>query len=100
MERFNQTNSRSNSNVKVYEYDSLGRINIYSASQSKSEKEYLEELQKAIEFFEKATKEPTRDNPSKFCFPFYRSFYTIISAKNERQKIKLQNMFQRQKRDR
>ncbi len=69
--------------VKVNAYHSLGRISIYKASQSKSEEAYLEELKKAIEFFEKASKVPISFNPSKFCFPFYRSFYTMISGKQE-----------------
>ncbi|AKB33047.1 phosphorylase [Methanosarcina siciliae HI350] len=67
--------------VRVNAYHSLGRISIYKASQSGNEELYLEELKKAIEFFEKAAKEPIWDNPSEFCFPFYRSFYAIISAK-------------------
>ncbi|WP_440956113.1 HEAT repeat domain-containing protein [Methanosarcina sp. Mfa9] len=65
--------------VRVRAYHSLGRISIYKASQSDNEEAYLEELKKAIDFFENAAKEPALDNPSKFCFPFYRSFYTIIS---------------------
>ena len=65
-------------------YHSLGRISIYKASQSGSEEAYLEELKKAIEFFEKPAKGPTGDNSSRFCFPFYRSFYTIISAKKQK----------------
>jgi HEAT repeat protein len=67
--------------VRVAANHSLGRISIYKASQSESEEEYLEELKKAIEFFGKVAIESTWFNPSKFCFPFYRSFYTIISAK-------------------
>ncbi|MFY1110429.1 MAG: HEAT repeat domain-containing protein [Methanosarcinaceae archaeon] len=69
--------------VKVNAYHSLGRISIYKASQSKSEEAYLEELKKAIEFFEKASKVPISFKPSKFCFLFYRSFYTMISGKQE-----------------
>lgn len=69
--------------VRLAANHSLGRIYIYKASQSESEEEYLEELKKAIEFFENVAKESTWFNPSKFCFPFYRSFYTIISAKKQ-----------------
>ncbi|AKB24488.1 hypothetical protein MSMTP_1019 [Methanosarcina sp. MTP4] len=72
--------------MRVNAYHSLGRISIYKASQSGSEESYLELLKTAIEFFEKAAKEPTWYNPSKFCFPFYRSFYTIISAKKQEAK--------------
>lgn len=73
--------------VRVGAYHSFGRIYIYKASQSESEDGYLEELEKAIEFFEKSAKESNWwNNPSSFCLPFYRSFYAIVSAKKREAK--------------
>lgn len=73
--------------VRVGAYHTFGRISIYKASQSESEERYLEELKKAIEFFEKAAKESNSwNNPSSFCLPFYRSFYAIVSAKKQEAK--------------
>jgi hypothetical protein len=37
--------------------------------------------QNALEFFEKSSKEAAYFNPSSFCLPFYRSFYTIAFEK-------------------
>ncbi|AKB78187.1 phosphorylase [Methanosarcina horonobensis HB-1 = JCM 15518] len=57
---------------------SLGRICIFKASQAETDKEYEKELKNAITFFEQASINSRFINPSKFCLPFYRSFYTII----------------------
>ena len=65
---------------------SLGRISIFKASQSEGEETYVEELEKAIEFFEKASLETVSRNPSSFCLPFYRSFYMIINAQKQQAK--------------
>ena len=79
--------SVQDSDVRVNAYHSLGRISIYKASQSGSEEAYLEELENSIQFFEKAAKESSwGNNPSRFCLPFYRSFYAIISAKKREAK--------------
>lgn len=73
--------------VRVGAYHSFGRISIYKASQSEREDEYLEELEKAIEFFEISVKDSNWwHNPSSFCLPFYRSFYAIVSAKKREAK--------------
>ena len=47
---------------------------------------YRKEFEQAIKFFEKTSKESTIFNPSQFCLPFYRSFYTIISDENQQAK--------------
>jgi|GEM_PF-4255657 len=39
------------------------------------------EIEKALGFFEKASKEATFLDPAKFCLPFYRSFYTLTFKK-------------------
>lgn len=76
------------SRVRAYAYHSLGRISIFKASQAETEEDYKEELEKAILFFEKSLSEyPDEvDNPSKFCLPFYRSFYLIIFKMQEEAK--------------
>ena len=78
--------SDKDSYVRANAYNSLGRISIYKASQSGSEEEYVEELEKAIEFFEKASQETIWKDPSSFCLPFYRSFYMIIHAQKQQAK--------------
>lgn len=69
--------------VRVSAYHSMGNISIFKASQSESEEEYRTEVEKAIDFFDKASKELTYLPPSKFCLPFYRSFYAIVFEKYE-----------------
>jgi len=70
-------------NVRSYSNHSLGRVSIFMASQAETEENYKKELEKAIEFFETAAKESRYINPAQFCFPFYRSFYTIVFKKQE-----------------
>jgi len=64
---------------------SLGKVSIFKASQAEKEEDYKKELEKAIEFFEKEQESHSLwsewGNPSQFCLPFYRSFYTIIFKK-------------------
>ena len=79
-------------NFGLYIYHTLGKISIFNASQAETEEDYKKALEKAIEFFEKEVQvlhsgwdpnDPRFDNPSQFCLPFYRSFYTIIFEKKE-----------------
>lgn len=72
--------------VRRNAYYSLGKISIFKASQAENETIYRKEFEQAIGFFENASKESTIYNPSQFCLPFYRSFYTIISE--EKQQVK------------
>jgi HEAT repeat protein len=70
--------------VRSSSYHSLGRFSIFMASQAETDEDYKKELEKAIEFFEKAAQESKEwINPSKFCLPFYRSFHSIIFKKQE-----------------
>ncbi|WP_200895785.1 HEAT repeat domain-containing protein [Methanosarcina mazei] len=69
--------------LRTYANHSLGKISIYRAAQAEKDEDYKKELEKAIEFFEKAAKESRLDNPAQFCLPFYRSFHTIIFEKQE-----------------
>ena len=70
--------------VRTYANHSLGKVSIFKASQAEKEEDYKKELEKAIEFFEKAARNHLNGhNPSQFCLPFYRSFHTIIFKKQE-----------------
>jgi nucleoside phosphorylase/HEAT repeat protein len=72
--------------VRRNAYYSLGKISIFKASQAENEIVYRKGFEQAIEFFEKTSNESTIFNPSKFCLPFYRSFYAIISDENQQAK--------------
>jgi HEAT repeat protein len=77
--------------VQVRAYHSLGKTSVYKASISESNETYISELEKAIHFFEKASNEALHYNPSSFCLPFYRSFYTIISSEKKQAKGEVEN---------
>jgi HEAT repeat protein len=81
------TNDR-NRTVRAYATHSLGRISIFNASQAEKDEDYKKELEKAITFFEAAAVESNYEwfNPSQFCLPFYRSFYSIIFKKKNSKK--------------
>ncbi len=64
--------------VRVYSNYSFGKVYIFKASQAEKDEDYKKKLEKAIEFFEKAAKESKHFSPSQFCFPFFRSFHTIV----------------------
>jgi len=70
--------------VRINANHSLGKISIFKASEAETEEKYREELENAIEFFDKSSKESVfhKTSPSKFCLPFYRSFHTIIFEKS------------------
>ena len=70
--------------MRVLANHSLGKACIFSATIAGSDTEFREEMEKALEFFEKASSEATSNfNPVKFCLPFYRSFQIIISGKDD-----------------
>ena len=83
MEDLHRLTNDKDSFVRTSANHSLGRISIFKASQAEKEEDYKEELEKAINFFEKAAQESDTANPSQFCLPFYRSFHTIIFKKQE-----------------
>lgn len=77
------SNDKEN-NVKVSAYYSLGKVSTFKAIQAKSEQQFRIELEKSIRFFEMSSKHvETNYNPTKFCLPFYRSFYAITFNKHE-----------------
>jgi len=69
--------------IRVTANYSLGKISIYKATEAKGEDELKEEMAKAIEYFEKSSKESKVFNPAKFCLPFYRSYNAVISKKED-----------------
>ena len=71
------------SSVIAYANHSLAKASIFQASQARTEEDYKNELERAIEFYEKAAHESIWKNPSQFCLPFYRSFHTIVFEKQE-----------------
>ena len=71
------------SDVRASANHSLGRASILRATEAESEDDFESELKNAIEFFEESSEEETNFNPSRFCLPFYRSFYTIAFEKTE-----------------
>lgn len=85
-EKLNKLTFDKDSYVRVNAYHSLGRISIYKASQSESEEAYIRELENSINFFEKSFEDQSFYNPSIFCLPLYRSFYSMICT--EKQQVK------------
>ena len=77
--------SDQDSSMRMHANHSLAKASIFKASQARTEEDYKNELEKAIDFFEKAAQESAHArsyfNPSQFCLPFYRSFYTIVFKK-------------------
>ncbi|RZB32924.1 MAG: hypothetical protein AEth_00270 [Candidatus Argoarchaeum ethanivorans] len=67
--------------VQVNANHSLGKASIFKATKAQSDFEFMKEMENAIEFFERSSNEAKYFNPSKFCLPFYRSFYTVIFKK-------------------
>jgi hypothetical protein len=69
------------SDVRASANHSLGRVYIFRATGAESEGDFRKEMKNALEFFERSSKEAPYSNPSEFCFPFYRSFYTLTFEK-------------------
>ena len=68
-------------NVRVSANHSLGRASIFKSTEAESEDDFRSELKNAIGFFERSSKEAIFFNPSGFCLPFYRLFYTLMFEK-------------------
>lgn len=69
--------------VRSYAYHSLGRVSISKAIEAKDEENFKKELENALNFFEKSSKEHAYFSPASFCLPFYRSLYTITFENQE-----------------
>jgi len=75
-------------NVRITANHSSGRVSILRAIEA-DEDGFRKEMENALMFFEKASREATYDNPAKFCLPFYRSFFAI-TFKNEKAEAEMQ----------
>ena len=69
--------------IRIIANHSSGRVSIYRASQAEGDESVKKELETALGFFEKSSKESSYFNPAKFCLPFYRSFHAITFKKEE-----------------
>ena len=67
--------------VRVSANHSLGKASIFRATGAENEEDFRKEMKNALEFFERSSKEATYSNPSRFCLPFYKSFYVITFGK-------------------
>lgn len=62
--------------MRMYAYHSLGRASIFKATETADKDSVKKELEAAIVFLEKSSKE-YKYGPAKFCCPFYRSYFAI-----------------------
>ena len=65
-----------NSDVRCISNHSLGRISILRAT--KTDDEFRNHLEEAIEFFRRSSEEAKYTNPADFCLPFYRSLHSLL----------------------
>lgn len=70
----------SDENVKTQANYSLGRVFVYLASKAKDDEDYKIKFDKAITHFRRAAENSLYDwlNPSRFCLPLYRLFYSVV----------------------
>ena len=80
-----QLTQDENSDMQIHAYYSLGSASVYKATETEDENKFKDELKKAIYYFEKSSQEAADNfyNPGKFCLPFYRSYYAVISRQQE-----------------
>jgi len=71
-----------NSYVRVSVNHSLGKVSIFKATEAEDEEDFRQELENALVYFERSAAETTYFNPSKFCIPFYRSYYVLTCKKD------------------
>ena len=76
-----QLTQDKNSSVRGNANHSLGKASVFKATKAESDEEFREKMENAILFFERSSKEAKYFNPSSFCLPFYRSFYTVTFKK-------------------
>lgn len=56
----------------------LGRVSIFKAINAKNSKSFKDNIEKAIEFFDRASNMSEYANPAAFCLPFYRSLHILL----------------------
>jgi len=69
--------------VQAFANYSLGRASVFKATEAQTEDDYKNELENALEFFNKSLMELPYSNPARFCLPFYRAFYAIVFKKDK-----------------
>ena len=71
--------------VRMQAYHSLGSASVYKATETEDEEKFRDELKKAIDYFESSSRESIDGfyNPARFCLPFYRSYYAVISSQED-----------------
>ncbi len=69
--------------VRAYANHSLGRVYVFRATESSDKEHFRKELEQAMQFFEKSSREETHSQPAGFCLPFYRSFYMLTFKKED-----------------
>lgn len=65
-----------NNVVRMNAYHSLGRVSIFKATTAKDNDTLKRNLEDAINCFDKSSND-SDNSPSRFCYPFYRSYYAI-----------------------
>jgi HEAT repeat protein len=87
LHRFTQDGDRK---ARVSANYSAGRISIQKAIEAESENDFKDELENALNFLKKSTDEALHINPAQFCYPFYKSVYSITfeeqNVESERKK--------------
>ena len=76
------------SKVRVYAYNSLGRASVLKATEAEDIDIMKNELEAAVAYFEKSSKEESLKNPAEFCLPFYRSYFAITFRDANEDEIK------------
>ncbi len=71
------------SQVRIHANYSLCRAYIFKATETESEDNFRKELENALKAFERSSEDSYSNTTAKFCFPFYRSFYTLTFNKQE-----------------
>ncbi|MFB3766155.1 MAG: HEAT repeat domain-containing protein [Methanotrichaceae archaeon] len=66
------------SDVRGHAAYALGRASIFKATEAESIDQFRDQIEKAIEFFDKSSKESKYKSPAEFCLPFYRSLHSLI----------------------
>jgi hypothetical protein len=74
------------SKVRMHAYHSLGRASVSKATEADDPDTLKKELNDAIAFFEKAAKESWY-GPASFCYPFYRTYYTITFGDGKEEEV-------------
>jgi hypothetical protein len=78
LEDLHRLTKDKNDYVRWHTFYTLGKISIFKAIKAENEGDLRNELEKAIEYFQKSSVDYKKYNSARFCLPFYRSFYTLV----------------------